>query len=318
MVQPLVPAAPAASADPTLPGMAAVARAGQPGGPPRDWTRIAGAVVSIGVLAVVVLQLPRFDLATFDALVPDNPWFWAVFAVFYMTGPVSEWLIYRRLWSLPATGIFALMRKQVANEIVLGYSGEVQFYLWARRHVGLTTSPFGAVKDVSVLSALAGNVVTLAMMTAMTPLLHIVATGRVGRALFWSVAVVLAMSLAALLVRRTLFSLPAPALRAIFAVHLVRIAMLLGLSAAMWHMIIPSIATVMWLVICTLRMIVSRLPFMPNKDVVLAGLVAYLLGREGGAAAVMAVMASLIVGAHLVVGVVAGLAEFAERWSARR
>jgi hypothetical protein len=286
--------------------------------PPRDWTRTIGGLVSIVVLAVVVLQLPRIDLAEFDSLLPATPWFWVAFAVFYMTGPVSEWLIYRRLWALPVTGIFALMRKQVANEIVLGYSGEVQFYLWARRHVGLTTSPFGAVKDVSVLSALAGNVGTLAMMVAMTPLLHIVAAGTVGRTLFWSVGAVLAMSLAALLVRRTLFSLPGPALRAIFAVHMVRIAMLLGLSATMWHMIMPSVALGLWLVICTLRMMVSRLPFMPNKDVVLAGLVAYLLGRDGNMAAVMAVMAGIIVVAHLVVGVVTGAGEFTERWSARR
>jgi hypothetical protein len=273
-----------------------------------------GPVVSIGVLAIILLQLGRIDLGKLALLMPEGPAFWVVFAIFYMTGPVSEWVIYRRLWHVPVGALVPLVRKQVANEIVFGYSGEVQFYLWAREHARLTNSPFGAVKDVAVLSALAGNVVTLAMMAYMAPLLKTLAIGSVGQALLASVAIVVAISMGILVVRRRLFSLPGWELFRIFVIHVVRIGMLLGLSAMMWHLLVPSIAAGMWLALATLRMMLSRLPLMANKEVMMAGFVALFFGRDGEVTAVMTFMASLIVGTHIVVGISTSLADVASRW----
>jgi hypothetical protein len=50
-----------------------------------------------------------------------------------MVGPVSEWVIYRHLWRIPFSGLGALLRKLVSNELLLGYLGEVQFYAWRAR-----------------------------------------------------------------------------------------------------------------------------------------------------------------------------------------
>lgn len=284
----------------------------------KGWTalaaRWAGPVVSVVVLAAILYQLGRIDLDKLAALMPRTPLFWVAFALFYLTGPLSEFVIYRRLWRVPAAAMLPLLRKQVANEIVFGYSGEVQFYLWAREHAKLPNSPFGAVKDVAVLSALAGNIVTLAMMAIMAPLLQTLAIGRLGRALLISVGVVIVISLAILLVRRRLFSLPGRDLIGIFIVHIVRIGLLLGLSATMWHLLVPAVAASMWLILATLRMMLSRLPFMPNKEVVLAGFVAFAFGRDDDVTAVMAFMASLIVGSHIVVGFVTSAADIVARW----
>ena len=51
---------------------------------------------------------------------------------------------YRKLWGLPFSGIAALLRKMVSNELLLGYLGEVQFYAWARSRLNMATAPFGA------------------------------------------------------------------------------------------------------------------------------------------------------------------------------
>ena len=51
----------------------------------------------------------------------------------------------------------------------------------------------------------------------------------------------------------------------------------------------------------------SRLPFVPNKDVVFAGLAAFLVGPENQIAEAVTLLASLKVGAHLMVGGVLGL-----------
>ncbi len=60
-------------------------------------------------------------------------------------------------------------KKRISNDVVMGYSGEAYFYAWARQRAQLVAAPFGAVKDVSILSAIAGNAVTLAMIAIALP-----------------------------------------------------------------------------------------------------------------------------------------------------
>src|SRR5690606_9781177 len=128
-------------------------------------------------------QLHGTPVADILALVPRDALFWLVFVVAYLVTPASEWVIYHRLWSIPAEGMIALLRKRVANEIVLGYLGEVYFYAWVRR-TGLITrsAPFGAIKDVAILSALTGNAVTLAMLAAALPFFGLLRLDMGGKA----------------------------------------------------------------------------------------------------------------------------------------
>ena len=125
----------------------------------RNWTRWVGPGISLLILAAVLYQLRGLDFAGIWKMLPVSIGFWTAFIGYYMAAPVSEWIIFRRLWGLPVQGIAALLRKLVSNEILLGYIGEVYFYAWARRHATITSAPFGAIKDSAILSALAGNVV---------------------------------------------------------------------------------------------------------------------------------------------------------------
>ncbi|MEN9718562.1 MAG: hypothetical protein RIQ99_1440 [Pseudomonadota bacterium] len=235
-------------------------------------------------------------------MVPHTALFWSTFIAWYLAMPLSEWVIYNRLWKLPISGLGALMRKLVSNELLLGYLGEAQFYAWARAKLAMPTAPFGTIKDVTILSALTGNVATLVMLVFAWPL---VTSGTIGielRSVFVSLSVVLGTSFVMLLLRRRLFSLPRGELWLITGIHFVRIGLLVLLSALMWHWVLPSVAVGLWLVLATLRMLVSRLPLIPNKDVVFAGLAVYLIGRETQIADMLTMMAGLVLLAHLAVG----------------
>ncbi|WP_425231073.1 hypothetical protein [Sphingomonas sp.] len=273
----------------------------------------AGAALSVAVLIVVARQLGGGGIARLAEAATGSPAFWAAFVLTYMATPACDWLIFRRLWRLPGTGLLALLRKEVSNELLFGYAGDAQFYLWARRHVAMSGSPFGAVKDVAVLSAVAGNVATLAMMAATAPMLAHFADRPGAEAFVGSVAVVVAISLALFLFRRAVFSLPARELRAVFAIHCLRIALHIGLSALTWHLLLPSVPLAAWMALATLRQMVTRLPLVSNKDILFAGLATFLLGRAGGVADAIATLASLTVGAHLLVGAVAHAAQLATR-----
>jgi len=278
--------------------------------------RIAAPLISLAILAVVAGQLATFDLASIRALLPTSIGFWLIFAGYYAAAPFADWIIFRRLWSIPAAGFFALVRKLIGNELLLGYVGELYFYSWARKRSNMVGAPFGAVKDVAILSAMVGNGVTLGMLAIAWPLFASLHLGLDDRSLALSIAAVLATSLAAMLFRRRLFSLPRPELRFVVLTHLARIAATTGLAAWMWHIALPAVPLSLWLLLSTLRLLLSRLPFVPNKDVVFAGIAVFIVGQDHQLVALMALMAGIILATHLVLGMILAAGELAG-WSRR-
>ena len=274
--------------------------------------RLAGlfsTLVSLALLGIVAWHMDHLAAPQLLAMIPRSPMFWAAYAAFYLVPTLIEWAIYRHLWGLPLAGIGALLRKLVSNELLFGYLGEVQFYAWARARLKMVATPFGAIKDVTILSALTGNLVTLVMLAFAWPLVSSEDIGVETRTLLLSLAVVLVTSFAILLFRHKLFSLPRRELWLIAGMHLLRIVVAVGLAALTWHLVLPDVGYGMWLVLATLRMLVMRLPLASNKDVIFAGLAVFLLGHEAQIGALMAMMAGLLLVTHLFVGAIFATAD---------
>lgn len=265
-----------------------------------------GRWVSPALSAVILLaalwQLRSLDFGHLRSMVPASPGFWILFAVGYLLTPASEWIIFRRLWRLPPRGLAALLRKRISNEIVLGYSGELYFYGWARRNATLVGAPFGAIKDVAILSALVANLCTLALALATWRLFSGTPLGFDTQVVLLSAASMAIPSAAAFVLRKRLFTLPRPELRRIAVVHLLRILATTIASALLWASILPAAPLAWWLALATLRLLVSRLPLLPNKDIVFAGLVAFTVGDSAGVASAMTMIAAIWLAAHLLLG----------------
>lgn len=272
----------------------------------RQWSGTIGGVLSLLIFGAVAWQLRSVDLPGLAAMLPDNPAFWATFVVYFLIGPTMEWCIYRRLWGLPATGFAALLRKLVSNEMLFSYSGEVYFYDWARRHLKLTTSPFGAIKDVAMLSALVANVVTIILVLVAAPLFRALSLGADGRHLAASVAVVIGSSTVILLFRRRLFSLSRDELRFVVSLHVVRILATTTLAAVLWHLLLPAVALEWWIVLGATRLLLTRLPFMPNHDVVFAGVATFLVGASSPIADAVTLVAATSLAALVLSGLLLG------------
>jgi hypothetical protein len=264
--------------------------------------RIAGPVLSFLILAAALWQLRQLDFAGTVRLVPASPTFWAAFAGYYLASPIAEWAIYRRLWRIPASGLAALLRKFVSNEVLLGYSGEVGFYSWARRHAEVVAAPFGAIKDVTILSALVGNAATLAAIILAFPFGGTLDLDVWGATVMIAVGVFVTTSLATTLVGQRLFSLPVPELRFIFRAHTIRLLLGTALLGWMWHVAMPMVSLGGLLGLATLRLIVSRLPLVPNKDLLFAAMAITLVRDPAAMAGPLAMVGGLMVLVHLVLG----------------
>lgn len=276
------------------------------------WSRALTMALSLLVLVAAVWQARSLNFDDITALVPSSPLFWGVFALSYLAGPASEWVIFRKLWGVSLRAMDALIRKLIYNELLLGYLGEVYFYTWARRKLPMEATPFGAVKDVAIMSAIAGNVMTLALIALAYPYLSLLPLAQYGDDIAWSLAFVVAISLVPFVWRRQIFSLRRGELWFVFGVHIGRIIATTLLNAVLWALVLPNVQIGWWLVLSAIRLLVSRLPFVPNKDVVFAGIAVLALGQDVEIAALMAMMAALILSTHLILALIFGLHDLAK------
>lgn len=266
----------------------------------RKWAAWIGPAISVAILAAVVLQMWSMTWGQVWAVVPTSPLIWLVLAASYFAGPLADWIIFRRLWGIPVSGLLPLLKKLIGNELLLGYVGEVYFYDWARRHVKMEGSPFGAVKDVAILSALAGNIMTIVMLAVTWPVISKMGFGTDGAVLTSSIAIVLLTSIVIMYFRNGLLSLPKADLWFVFTVHSLRIIAGTGLSALAWHLILPEVSIGTWLLLATVRLLLSRLPLIPNKDIAFAGISALLAGKEIQTGVMIGMISMLIVATHVV------------------
>ena len=249
------------------------------------------------MVAGVCWQLFGQGVGAFARSVPRDPFFYLGFAAFYVALPLGDFVIFRRLWGLPGAGFVALLKKRIANEVLIGYLGEAYFYAWAKDHARGVKAPFGAVKDVSILSALAGNAVTFVLILAALPLAAPLGVVVV-RGLALSALFVIGTSLPFLLFRRRVFSLPGAERWYVFWVHLARLIASTLLQALVWALALPQAPLSAWLMLSAVRMIVGRLPFVPNKDLLFANFIG-LLGVSQDLPMPVALIAGLTLVVHV-------------------
>ena len=263
-----------------------------------------GRAISLAVLVAVLFQLRKIDIGSIWSIMPTSPLFWAAFAANYLYGTLFDWAIFRRLWHIPVSGIVALMRKQIGNALLFGYVGELYFYDWARKRADIPGSPFGAVKDVAILSAVMGNVVTLLAMLVAWPLVTQTTMGIPNDVILSSGAFLIASTAIILVFSGRLFSLPKRDLYYTALIHLARLIVGVALTGLCWHLALPQVALVWWVVLSVASLLIARLPFVSNKDFVFAGLAVFLIGHDAEIPALMTMMAALVLATHIALGII--------------
>jgi hypothetical protein len=268
-----------------------------------EWWRWLPFALSITLFVVIWQQFENPDAAVLERLSATPPAFWALFLLTWLSEPISQWIIYRRLWGIPGSGIAALVRKMVYNDMLLSYSGEAYFYAWARARTDMPPSPFGVVKDVAVTSALAGNLVTFLALPLALPALWSLGLSAYGGFALGSIVFMLLTSVAAVLFRRRVFALRARELWIVSGIHVLRVIVAAVLLALLWKSALPNVPLALWALLATLRLVVSRLPLIPNKDVILAGVTAFVVGQGSEVAILLAMCAALFMIANVIAAV---------------
>ncbi|WP_297510364.1 hypothetical protein [uncultured Caulobacter sp.] len=275
------------------------------------WWTVLGGVLSVGLVAAILAQLGGATAEVVDVLARLPPLVWPFLVLLYLVQPAADYLVFRRLWNMPLAGFEALLRKNVINEVFLGYSGEAYLYVWAKRAADAPVAPFASIKDANIVSALLGNLMTVILAAAcVTELRDLDLARQLGPAL-WSGLIPVALSVVLLIFGRRVFSLPRKDLAIVALIHGARLILATSLLMLVWRTASPEVAPALWFVLLAVRYLISRIPFISNKDLVFGNLMLLLLGPKSSIAVLLAALALATLMMHLTVIVGLGIVDLA-------
>ena len=284
------------------------------------WQRQLGWALAAAILVWLGWRLEAIGWTAVWQALPRSPFFYALVVGAYLVLPVADALIYRRLWGTRLRSSLGLFfRKRVYNSALVGYSGEVSLALWARGRVERSDAAIlHAIKDVNLLSAVVsgcGGALLVVWLATRVPVDRLPSGAVVG----WGVVTV-AMALAlpaVLLARRGTLAMTGGEIIAVLEIHAVRFALGLAALLAQWWIVLPGATGSALLVLLALYVLVGRIPFVPNRDVLFVGIALALSDKLALASAplagVLLATSALQQAFHLLVFALSALVRQAQR-----
>jgi hypothetical protein len=258
--------------------------------------RVGRGVFLAALLTWLFFQLGGIGWDRIWTSLPRTPWFYVIFAVAYLMLPLAETLIYRITWRFPFwRGIPAFFRKRVYNNDVLGYSGEIYLFAWARKRIGLRDGTIArTIRDNNIVSSIASTLVAVGLLAGFVfagqiqiqnwfidySALHVI-TGIVVALVAFTIAVRF---------RRYLFSLPLKLTLVILGIHVARLLIANVLQVLQWAVVVPEVPLHTWFTFLAAMIIMDRIPLLPNRDLVFLGIGVQLAHVTAVAPAAMAGM----------------------------
>lgn len=230
-----------------------------------------------GIILILIYQIIDIGLGNILSHLPTHPLFYVFFFLLYFTLPITEYFTYNVSWKIgfwESQSIF--LKKRIYNKTVLGYSGEVQLFFWLEKHVGVPKKEaFKIVRDNNTLSTLASTFVAISLLSVFF------FSGQL--AIFdWitveisTYVIVLLIAVVVILIlfkrlRQMLFSMNRQDSFKIFGLHSLRMFMLTIFQVLQWYVVLPEVGFQIWFTLVAMQLILSRVPFLPNKDLIFIG-----------------------------------------------
>ncbi|MBO9575695.1 MAG: hypothetical protein J7494_08170 [Sphingobium sp.] len=280
--------------------------------------RAGSALLSLLLLGAIVYELRHVDLGRTWLTLPASPLFWIAFALYFWGSPFIEWLILRRLWGAPFSGFGATLRKMVYNEMVLTYLGDAYFFAWLKRTLPHVQNPFVVAKDMAIVSAFMGSLTTILAIALVWPVFLSADRSGLDTPLLLCLALALASGGLIALFRKTLLGLARGEIMWIGGLFGLRIVGQAACAVVMWWSLLPEVGIATWLMLSVVRLVSTRLPLVPSKDLAFAALAVVLVGPQSTVAPMIVHVTGLVLLANIALGAALSLTSGAALLSRRR
>lgn len=231
----------------------------------------------LSVIGFIFYQLTALGWNRFFTSLPTHPLYYLLFLLIYFLLPFTETLAYKKCWDIPwLKSIPAFLKKRIFNKDVMGFSGEIVLMSWARNKLPYTDKRvFKDIRDNNIVSSAASSFV------AFSVLLAFIATGQVQTEKIipetsianYSLFILIVLALILLVVRfhKYLFSMKLNIAGYIFGLHSVRMILIYIAQILQWYIVMPEIGLDVWYTFLSINIIISRIPLLPNNELVATG-----------------------------------------------
>jgi hypothetical protein len=232
--------------------------------------------IPLALLAIIGRRLSQLGWGEIWIARPANPGFYVLLALQFFLQPFGDYFVYRNLWGGANTPpMKVIFKKRLMNTFMLDYSGEAFFYFWAQSKLKLSRGMLvHGIKDSNLLSGGAGLVMVYVMV------LLLLASGGLkipaglsqnGWLYVLAGTVPLILCLLLVLGRKKLTALSSGQIATTFGIHFARSASVLAVEFGLWELSGALPSAVACLQFVALRLVVTRLPLVPNKDLIFVG-----------------------------------------------
>jgi len=274
--------------------------------PGRIVLQIARWAVPVVLLVLLGRRLSQLGWHEIWTARPDSLLFYVFLVLQFFLQPWGDYLIYRNLWGKTGLPMTILLRKRFLNSAMFDYSGELYFYFWAQKKLTLTHQQLvHAIKDSNLLSGGAGLLMVWVVLLALLAgggfqLPQVAMDHRWLDVLVGTVPLILCAAL--VLGHHKLTVLSRAQIAQTFAIHFLRSLSVLGVEFLMWEMSGALPTAIACLQFVALRLIVTRLPLVPNKDLVFVGAGIAAAGLVNVAITPVATVLVILAAADLLLG----------------
>lgn len=249
----------------------------------RQLQRIGRALGLVGASGLLLWQLRDVSWREIAASLPTHPGFYVLYAALYLQLSLGEVLAYRLCWRFDmGASVPVFLKKRIYNRDILGYSGEVYLFTWARSAVARPAiQVVETIRDQNIVSSLASTTVAVVLVAfyllhgtpALTTWLEgqLARIGEIGEAdAIYAVAIgaaVVGLGALALRFRRYLFTMPLGIAGMIFALHVTRLVLSQALQIWQWALGMPEGSLAAWFTLAAASLAASRIPLLPSREI---------------------------------------------------
>ena len=234
--------------------------------------------INIVVLIWLIYELSLIGWQDVGRSLPVQPLFYFLVFILFIQLPLIEVVIYRLSWvfkGLRAIPVFFI--KTVYNKHVMGYSGELYFFVWAQKNISLPAKEiFRTVMDNNIISSIASTFVALLLLSVffftgqIKPITDFIETDNVY--LIATLILIMVSGILMIRFRRFVIAMPVKTAFSVFSIHTVRLIIMHAINVWMYYIVLPDTPLYVWFTLLSIEIVLSRIPVLPNRDLIFTGI----------------------------------------------
>jgi len=255
-------------------------------------------LLNAGVIGWLIYQLSVVGWDNFWHSLPNEPLFYILFLFPFFELPLFEVCIYRLIWKFdPIKALPVFILKRTYNRDIMDYAGELYFWKWAKKTLDLPDREILAViKDNNIISSVASTFVSFGLVGVFlfTGQIKIIQKIAIQNKVYFSAGIFLVVITVALFIkfRHKVISISFKIVNKIFGIQVFRLLLGQLVNLLMFHVVLPREPLYIWFTFIAVQIILSRIPFLPNRNFIFASL---SISMAGGMAIPKEAIAGIVI-----------------------